>query len=235
MRNSSISRESQSTSRRRSSTTTTSTSQSTRRSSVTTATETNASAAAAAASSNNNNNTIALFGAGSPTATHFLRLALDAGYHVRALLVQSDHALASRSTYPGHASRTASALKEEFYSSCMMNASSSSSSSQQQLEWVRAGSVYDAAAVAAVVQNATYVVCMMNHPEAPLVCEGEQEAQQPVKYNAQKKAKAPLTPDQPLTSFLQVLYPLMRQEESIRVFLYQVSNSGYILYYALYF
>lgn len=34
--------------------------------------------------------TIALFGAGSKTATHFMRLALDAGYHVRALLIEHE-------------------------------------------------------------------------------------------------------------------------------------------------
>lgn len=234
MRHSS-SRESQSTSRRRSSATTT-TSQSTRRSSsVTTTTQeannarTQFSAAGSSKSNSSNNssnrnsnsNTIALFGAGSPTAAHFLRLALDAGYRVRALLVQSDHALASRSTYPGRASRLAKALKEEFADCC---SSHPHPQQPQQLEWVRAGSVYDAAAVAAVLQNATYVVCMMNH-DAPLVCEGEREARRPVKYNAQKKKReeTPLAPDQPLTSFLQTLYPLMRREESIRVFLYQVS------------
>lgn len=153
--------------------------------------------------------TIALLGAGSPTATHFLRLALDAGYHVRALLIQSDHALASRSTYQGRASLTATKLKEEF-ADCR----------DVSLEWVRTGSIYDRRAVATVLHGVQYVVCMMN--DAPLVCEGQDEGQQPIKYNAQKKKKLQL-PEKPLTSFLQdVLYPMMRREKSIQVFLYQV-------------
>ena len=156
--------------------------------------------------------TIALLGAGSPTATHFLRLALDAGYHVRALLIQSDYALASRSTYQGRASLTAKKLKEEF-ADCR----------DLSLEWVRTGSIYDRRAVANVLHGVQYVVCMMN--DAPLVCEGQDEGQQPIKYNAQKKKKLQL-PEKPLTSFLQeVLYPLMRREKSIQVFLYQVIAS----------
>ena len=174
-------------------------------------TNTNTQSLSESSSTTDNNNTIALFGSGSPTATHFLRLALDAGYRVRALLVQSDHALASRSTYQGQASRTAKKLRDEF-ADC----------GDPALEWIRAGSVYDQQAVATVLQNAQYVVCMMN--EAPLVCEGQDEGRQPTKYNAQKKKKLPL-PEQPLTSFLRdVLYPLMRREDSMQVFLYQVST-----------
>ena len=169
------------------------------------------SSSATTTTTESSSHTIALFGAGSPTATHFLRLALDAGYHVRALLIQSDHALASRSTYQGRASLVAKKLKEEF-ADCH----------DPSLEWVRTGSIYDPRAVATVLHGVQYVVCMMN--DAPLVCEGQDEGQNPIKYNAQKKKKLQL-PEKPLTSFLQeVLYPLMRREKSIQVFLYQVSG-----------
>jgi len=75
------------------------------------------------------------------------------------------------------------------------------------------------------LHGADYVVCMMNHG-APLTCEGREAEEKSMTYNAQKKNKkkksAQARDNKPLTSFLQLLYPLMRQEESIQVFLYQV-------------
>lgn len=181
------------------------------------------------ATASSTQNTIALFGAGSKTANHFLRLALDAGYHVRALLVQqstSDHPIRNAAT-----AATAKALREEF-------------AEQAALHWVRADSVYDARACRRVVRGTDYVVCMMND-SAPLSCEVDDGADsRPAShksgrhshsYNTHQKKKgraSSLCTDRskPLRSFLQILYPLMKDEGSIQVFLYQVRTYGMMIY-----
>lgn len=172
--------------------------------------------------SSNPHNTIALFGAGSKTATHFLRLALDAGYHVRALLIMPSSS--EPSSFRNHPTNetvvAAKALKALF-------------ADQAALHWVRADSVYDARACKRVLRGAHYVVCMMN--DAPLTCDSDglssrdgrrkKSSSHSLKTTSKERTHMSCSdPSKPLTSFLQILYPLMKEEASIQVFLYQVST-----------
>lgn len=194
---------------------------------------TTGSATAVSASSSSTHSTIALFGAGSKTATHFLRLALDAGYHVRALLIQQSSSVSDHPIRNAETAALAKALKEQF----------ADQSAQMHLHWVRADSVYDARACQRVLRGADYVVCMMN--EAPLTCDADEstESNDRKKKNSihsTYRCSVPISKDRerdrtsislcndcskPITSFLQVLYPLMKEEASIQVFLYQVRKS----------
>ena len=125
-------------------------------------------------SSDSKKKTIALFGANSKTGAHFLRLALDAGYEVRALL-------------------TDPALREEAFS--------------ESLQWVEAATYFDMEACKEVVQDTNYVVCML---------------QEAIYIDEENLPAADVDLGKPLTSFLQKLYPIMMEEVSIQVFLFQV-------------
>ena len=170
--------------------------------------------------------TIALFGVGSKTSIYFLRHALDAGYHVRAMIIHQSSAENVSSLYPYdlqvHA--LAKEFRDEF----------SAQESTGTLHWIRADYVYDKNAMRRTIRNTQYVVCMMQD-NAPLSSygitprdDGPPETikkRQPPHLPAMILPMDPnLCPDptKPITSFIQLLYPLMQLETSIKVFLYQV-------------
>jgi hypothetical protein len=188
--------------------------------------------------SSNQQTTIALFGAGSKTATHFLRLALDAGYHVRALLIQqSQSQLQLQSQLQSQYSAAAQDQNTEASAAVIAKALREEFDDQSALHWVRADSVYDARACQRVLRGADYVVCMMN--ESPLAYDSNdfhadesKEAKKDAKKHAKngrgsfQKDRTSMTmcsdTSKPITSFIKILYPLMLQQATIQVFLYQV-------------
>jgi len=114
--------------------------------------------------------TIALFGAYSKTGNHFLRLALDAGYLVRALIL---------------AGGPTGCLTEFVHQPTFHGIT---------------GTLEEEDKIQRILRGADYVVCMLNDTlpgkkEYPAGC---------------------------LTSFIRLLYPLMKQEPSIQAFLFQV-------------
>jgi hypothetical protein len=115
--------------------------------------------------------TIALFGASGKTGNEFIRLALNAGYLVRALI----HDL------------KAGNMRE------LVN--------QDGLKLVT-GTLENEHKMEETVQGADYVVCML----------GE---------TLPTKSKYPVGC---MSAFLTKLYPIMKKEASVSVFLYQVSN-----------
>jgi hypothetical protein len=116
--------------------------------------------------------TIALFGASGKTGNEFIRLALNAGYHVRALI----HDL------------KAGNMRELV--------------DQDGLKLVT-GTLENEHKIEETVQGADYVVSML----------GE---------TLPTKTKYPVGC---MTAFLAKLYPIMKRETSVSVFLYQVSES----------
>jgi hypothetical protein len=188
-------------------------------------------AVASTTSIESTHHTIALFGAGSKTATHFLRLALDAGYHIRALMIQqsaSDNHHGNLGTVNTDVAAIAQDLKEEF------------TDRASALHWVRADTIYDARACKRVLRGVDYVVCMMN--DAPVSCYVNKEAYadkkkgvKSIRTRRNSSASSDLqsqaycnNPSKPITSFVQMLYPLMKDIPSIQVFLYQVSMDSVI-------
>jgi hypothetical protein len=180
--------------------------------------------------------TIALFGAGSKTATHFLRQALDAGYHVRAMIIQqssSKKMIENREALnlPHRDSRVhslAQELRDEF----------SAQEALAYLRWIRADSIFDVEAIRRTLQDAQYVVCMMQDG-APIASYSTSYDNTSIGYNKhvttnKRSQLIPLDPSskticadhsKPMTSFLQILYPIMKEEISIQVFLYQVGGT----------
>lgn len=132
--------------------------------------------------------TIALFGAETKTGNEFLRMALDAGYAVRAMSLPH---VPSQSDYAG-------------------------------LEWIRANSLYDKEAVELVIQDADFVVCMVNAESATEI-DDEERCPKPKSATAVDASK-------PVTSFIDILYPLMKMEKSVQVFLFQVRHAIHMLY-----
>ena len=176
--------------------------------------------------------TIALFGVGSKSSIHFLRHALDAGYHVRAMIVHQSFP-GKDSSYEHHSSlyphdvevhALAKELRDEF----------SAQESKGTLHWIRTDFIYDTNAIRRTIRNTQYVVCMMQD-KAPLSSYGIISSDDGT-YNTAKKRhpshlptmilpmdpKLCTDPAKPITSFLQLLYPIMKQESSIQVFVYQV-------------
>jgi hypothetical protein len=192
-------------------------------------------AASSGASVASTHQTIALFGAGSKTATHFLRLALDAGYHVRALLIQqssSDHHHGGMGAVNTEVAATAQALREEF------------TDQASSLHWVRADSIYEERACQRVLRGADYVVCMMN--DAPMSCyveadaaaAGSKHSKTGTNKASRHRVNSASSTDRksiarckdrykPIASFVQILYPLMKEVPTIQVFLYQVSRKQF--------
>lgn len=181
--------------------------------------------------------TIALFGVGSKTSLYFLRHALDAGYHVRAMIIHQsvsfkgssggDDYHSTGSLYPHdvpvHA--LAKQIRNDF----------SAQEANGTLHWIRADYVYDTNAMRRTIRNTQFVVCMMQD-SAPLSAYGITPADDSTAKLIKKKRShahqpimiLPMDPtlcsDQtkPITSFLKLLYPVMKMEKSIKVFLYQV-------------
>lgn len=195
---------------------------------------------------NNNNGTIALFGLGSKTANPFLRLALDAGYNVRALLLMQQEN--NHRSHHQHYHRSEHQQRQQKEDATSSSSSSSEAIATQLLEefadqpavkFVRAESVYDVEACRRVLRGADYVVCMMNK-DAPFVCSSSSmeisnkdsnnkkktKNKQNNQYKGSKKNKQQALPlidkKRPLATFLEMLYPLMKQQSSVQVFLYQV-------------
>ena len=108
--------------------------------------------------------TIAVFGATTKTGQAFVRIALDAGYVVRALL-----------------------------------GNSKKMDQQTNLEWI-VGSLNDDQAIRDCVDQADFVVCTLAEH----------------KFKKQKTL---------LREFIQRLYPIMKEQRSIQVFLFQVRGS----------
>jgi hypothetical protein len=176
--------------------------------------------------------TIALFGVGSKTSIYFLRHALEAGYHVRAMIIHqsaldTNASVEYQSTiYPRdeqvHA--LAKQIRDEF----------SAQESSGTLHWIRADYIYDKNAMRRTVRNAQFVVCMMQD-SAPLSSYGITPFDDGTSKSLKKRHPPHLPsmilpmdpklcpdPTKPLTSFIQLLYPIMKLETSIKVFLYQV-------------
>jgi hypothetical protein len=188
--------------------------------------------------------TIALFGCGSKTCLPFLRLALDAGYRVQALLVTTS----SSSTCSSRQEPARFSKREESVADGIAKGLLEEFRDTLNLEWIRSESIYDPVAIRAALCNAEYVVCMMNPTETPLYAAVERtsggtgaqavvsssisgtraatkRSSSATKDNQGNRTSSLITaadPKKPLTSFLRVLYPLMKEEPSIQVFLYQV-------------
>jgi hypothetical protein len=163
---------------------------------------------------------IALFGCGGCTAHHFLKLALDAGYRIRALLLLPTFTTAYREI-PNKITDRSKALLEEY-------------ADQEFVEFVTAESVYDAKACRRVLQDADFVVCFMN--DAPLCCEILNDKKNTSASTIRQLSSSmsisnacknipPEAYKKPLTTFLEMLYPLMiERQQSIQVFLYQATS-----------
>lgn len=72
-----------------------------------------------------------------------------------------------------------------------------------------------------VIENADFVVCMAN-AESGLDISNEEKCPLPKSINLSK----------PVTSFIEILYPLMKNTKSIQVFLFQVSHATLICSYS---
>jgi hypothetical protein len=178
--------------------------------------------------------TIALFGVGSKTSIYFLRQALDAGYQVRAMIIQQstagkDSSGENHSTLYPHDIQVhalAKEIRDEF----------SAQEASGILHWIRADYIYDTNAIRRTIRNTQFVVCIMQD-NAPLSSYGITPADDSTGTSKSVKKRQPshipsmilpmdpkLCPDpnKPITSFIQLLYPLMKRETSIKVFLYQV-------------
>jgi hypothetical protein len=118
-------------------------------------------------------NTIALFGATGKTGNQFLRLALDAGYRVRALIKGGN---AGNCSIKGFIDQPGLTLVT--------------------------GDLTDEYKIKCTVRGSDCVVCMLGDTL-------------PTKKNY---------PVGRMTAFLNKLYPIMKKEASISVFLYQVSS-----------
>lgn len=193
--------------------------------STTTTTQTNRKSIEQQYTTSGINPTIALFGVGSKTSIYFLRQALDAGYHVRAMII---HQAVNNSDnlYPldQQVHSLAKELRDEF----------SSQVSNGTLHWIRADYIYDTIAIQRTIRNTHYVVCMMQD-SAPLSSYGvtptddgdtksmkkRQHCHQPTMILPMDPKLCP-DPTKPISSFLQILYPIMKNEATIKVFLYQV-------------
>lgn len=138
--------------------------------------------------------TIALFGAESKTGSHFLQLALDAGYQVRALTLEE------------------------------------TPSEQTNVRWVPTETYLNPKAIKTTVKGADFVVCMLN--DIVLDLAAQEENQQPHRRvsvasskgsnNNNNKNAGSFTKAKPVTSFLKLLYPILKKEPAVRVILYQV-------------
>jgi hypothetical protein len=178
--------------------------------------------------------TIAVFGIGSKTSTHFIRYALDAGYHVRAMIIHQSLSSSKNSielnhplyTHDEHVQTLAKEIRDEF----------SAQEEQSILHWIRADCIYDIYAIRRTIRDVQYVVCMMQdiapissytHYIDPTITDTKQ-LQLHRKFCSKTIAMDPSYQSvctdhtKPITSFLKVLYPLMKEEMSIKVFLYQV-------------
>jgi hypothetical protein len=147
------------------------------------------------------NKTIGLFGAETKTGQHFMRAALDAGYHVRALQLPN---LPNCSDYPN-------------------------------LEWIYGNALYDTEALAMVVQNAQYVVCMANGQDSVGSALNHHHHHDDHHHHHRsgktggksKPEQAPMIPidaTKPIACFIQLLYPLLKKQSSVKVFLFQANS-----------
>jgi hypothetical protein len=155
--------------------------------------------------SGSNNGTIALFGSYSRTGNHFLRLALDAGYSVRAALLPSA-TIRVDSSGTKTKTITSSALREEY---CDQQSSA--------LKWIPSKRLDDSQAIQRAVQGADYVVCML----VDTVYADDDSKTSRRTSSGRNRSKNKQQQFGPLTNFLQILYPLMKNVPSIKVFLYQ--------------
>jgi hypothetical protein len=146
------------------------------------------------------NKTIGLFGAETKTGQHFMRAALDAGYHVRALQLPN---LPNCSDYPN-------------------------------LEWIYGESLYDTEALAMVVHNAQYVVCMANGQDSVGSALNHHHDDHHHHHHrsgkggrTSKPEQAPMIPidaTKPMACFIQLLYPILKKQSSVKVFLFQANS-----------
>ena len=144
--------------------------------------------------------TIALFGAHGKTGNYFLKFALDAGYHVRALVPAESSSERAKKQHTSKASNSSSTLKS--------TSTSSTSSALQEFDDKTAltkvsGELDDSKAIKRVLKGADYVVCLLT------------DTLPSSKHQYPKDC---------LAGFLRRLYPLMQREKSIQVFLYQVGS-----------
>jgi len=142
--------------------------------------------------------TIALFGGNGKTGRPFLRLALDAGYRVRALLPPSTAAAASSSSGADHDGD--SALVADHPSLRVIY-----------------GDLDDEDQIRRVLRKSNFVVCMLNDTVAsPSHNTGSGHHAPHHNHNEDYQPNV-------LTSFVKDrLYPLMKRTPSIQVFLFQV-------------
>jgi hypothetical protein len=175
--------------------------------------------------------TIALFGMGSKTARYFLRQALDAGYHVRALIIQQSSSASKKSLETSNEGShlydrdplvhdIALRLRDDF----------SAQESLSTLHWIYADCIFDLQAIRCTLRNAQFVVCMMQDG-APITsyCMHSDQTTKTKKMSPKipmGSTSQSLCADhaKPIASFINLLYPIMKEETSIKVFLYQVSE-----------
>jgi hypothetical protein len=144
--------------------------------------------------------TIALFGGHGKTGQHFLRLALDAGYRVRALLPVGCNDSSTAQTKQHHQHSTTTNLGRGPGENINNNNASSymlPSSLVRQFQ----GSLQDATQVKRVIRGADFVVCLLNDTLP--------SKKQDYTHNT-------------LDNFMRLLHPLLNQQRSVQVFLYQV-------------
>lgn len=93
-----------------------------------------------------------------------------------------------------------------------------SDSEYPNLEWVRGESLYDTEAIALIVKDVDFVVCMSNAEDSAGTAMNDEPSVMPRK----EQAPSILDSTKPIASFMQLLYPIMKQQSSIKVFLFQV-------------
>ena len=129
---------------------------------------------------------IGVFGASSPTGQSFVKLALDARYHIQALHVSDDHSI------------TESTLDHP------------------DLQYVYTNSYYDKEALESVVYNVDYCVCLLHDVDLSETTY-HSNSQRSSNNKANKKQS-----ERPISTFLEMLYPILLQQRHLKVFLFQV-------------
>lgn len=173
--------------------------------------------------------TIALFGLGSKSATYFLRQALDAGYLVRALIIQQSSS--KKSLESNDVSNLYDRDPQVHNMALQLRDDFSSPVALSNLHWIRADCIFDVNAIRRTLRNVQYVVCMMQDG-APLTSycmhpDPSATGKKCVPVIPMDSTAQSLCSDhaKPIASFINLLYPIMKDELSIKVFLYQVRDN----------
>lgn len=173
--------------------------------------------------------TIGLFGAYGSTGNHFLKLALDAGYNVQAMLLPSAIVhVRSNGKKLKKKTITSSSLQEEFIDYANMSSScntlhdkvnhgntTTTYGNNNRLEWIKSKRVDDVNNIKRTIDNVDYVVCMLSDT---------------IHTTDDDKTCTTKSKVGPLLNFIQLLYPLMNDNKTIQAFLYQTTSLANDIY-----